>query len=56
MQSSFLLSEKSNRKKHVTKRANISTVMNEGVEIHFKAVTNEVFIVLLVELGTAIVK
>ena len=36
----------------------MSTVMNEGAEIHCKAVTTQVFTVvgLLIELGTAIVK
>ena len=32
----------------------MATVMNERVEIYFKAVMNQVFIVLLVELGTYI--
>ena len=34
----------------------MSTAMNEGVDIHCKAVTTQVFTVLLVELGTAISK
>ena len=39
-------------------RANISTGMNEGVEIHCKAVKNQFLTVvgLLVELGTAFPK
>ena len=37
-------------------RENISTVMNNGVEIHCKAVTTQVFTVLLVELGKSIEK
>ena len=49
---------KSNRNKYGTKRANISTVMNGGVEIHCKAVTTQVFTVLclLGELGIDITK
>ena len=41
-----------------TTTAKISTVMNEGVEIHFKSVTTQVFTVLsvLAELGTVIEK
>ena len=34
----------------------MSTVMNKGFKIHFKAVTTHVFTVLPVELGTAIEK
>ena len=57
-QLSFLLIKKSNRKKYGTARANMSTVMNEGVDIHCKAVTTQLFTLvgLLVELGTAIEK
>ena len=41
-----------------TTRSSMSMVMNEGVEIHFKAVMIQVFTVvgLIVELGTAIEK
>ena len=43
--------------KYGTIRANMSTVMNKGVKINFKAVTNQVFkLGLLVELGTYIAK
>ena len=34
----------------------MSMMMSEGVKIHCKAVTTQVFEVILVELGTAIVK
>ena len=54
--SSFLWREKANRKKYETTRANISTVMDEGVDIHCKAFTIQVFTVLIVELGTDISK
>ena len=55
-QSSLLWWNKAN--KYETARAKMSTVMNEGVEIHCKAVTTQVFTVvgLLVELGTAVAK
>ena len=55
-QSSLLWRNKAN--KYGTTRAKMSTVMNEGVDIRCKAVTNQVFAVvgLIVELGTAIVK
>ena len=45
-------------KKYGMKIEKISTVMNQGVNIRFKAVTPNLFTVvgLLVELGTAIVK
>ena len=36
--------------------AKMSTVMKEGVKIHCKSVTTQVFRVLLVELGTSIAK
>ena len=42
--------------KYGTTRANMSTVINEGSEMHCKAVTTQVFTVLLVELGTSIAK
>ena len=41
---------------YVPTRANISTVMNEVVGVHCKAVTTQVFTVLLIELGTAMEK
>ena len=44
------------KKKYGTTRANMATVMNEGVGIHCKAVVNQMFIVLLVEVGTSILK
>ena len=55
-QSIVLWGNKSNRKKYGTTRAKMSTVMNKGVKIHCKAVTTQVFtvVVLLVELGTYI--
>ena len=34
----------------------MSMMINEGVEIHFKSVTTQLFTVLLVELGTHIAK
>ena len=44
--------------KYVTTRENMSTVKNKVIEVHYKAVTNQVFTVLgiLVELGTSICK
>ena len=41
-------------KKYVTKRANMSMVMNEGVDIHYKGVMTQLITVLIVELGKAI--
>ena len=37
-------------------RANMSTVTNEGVEIHWKSVKKQLFTVLIVGLGTSTVK
>ena len=37
-------------------RANMSTVTNEGVEIHWKSVKKQLFTVLIVGLGTYIEK
>ena len=53
---SFYVGTKQTENKYVTARAKISTVMSNGVKIHCKAVTTQVFTVLLVELGTAILK
>ena len=41
-------------KKNVTKRANMSMVMNEGVDIHCKGVMTQLITVLIVELGKSI--
>ena len=52
------MEEQSKHKKCGTKRSNMSTVMNEGVNIRFKSVITQVFteVGLLVELGTSIEK
>ena len=50
------MEEKIKQKKYGTTRANISTVMNKGVDFHQKSVTAQVFTVLLVEVGTVIKK
>ena len=42
------------KKKYVTKRANMSMVMNEGVDIHCKGVMTQLITVLIVELGKSI--
>ena len=47
---------KQKENKYGTTRAMMSMVMNEGVKIHCKAVTTQVFTVFLVELDTAISK
>ena len=47
---------KQTENKYGTTRAKMSTVMNEGVEIHCKLVMTQVFTVLLVEIVTAISK
>ena len=50
--------QKKTANKFRTTRENMSMMMNEGVDIHCKAVMNQVFLLvgLLVELGTCIEK
>ena len=58
LRKSSLLRTNQTENKYGTTRANISMVINEGVKIRCKAVTNQVFTLvgLLVELATAITK